>query len=283
MDAQRAAPYGRVLAATYGARRCRRNGGCAGACSSCRAPSCSATTAGSNGGSATTCSSAAPVSTALVRDASQHRDALRRARRQARSPSRAGGSRACSARRNGWPLGGARRRRLAGSSHCIVPAPRGRATELQLVVFALAIGPCGTARSAQVGLDLRSPAGTADRRLAPAWILALWALFATTLTCSSRWLKNSLLGPRCFGALGGPLSYWAGMRLGALQFAAPSPALVALSYRLGRDHAAADHCCAPLARLRSRADRMFGFVQLGVCRACAACGAILALAGSPGW
>jgi len=54
--------------------------------------------------------------------------------------------------------------------------------------------------------------------LAPYWILAMWALFATTLNVSMRWLQGKTGLAVLLGAIFGPLSYVAGQRLGALEF-----------------------------------------------------------------
>jgi hypothetical protein len=54
--------------------------------------------------------------------------------------------------------------------------------------------------------------------LAPFWILAMWALFATTLNVSMSWLKDKPAMAVLLGAVFGPLSYLAGQRLGALEF-----------------------------------------------------------------
>lgn len=54
--------------------------------------------------------------------------------------------------------------------------------------------------------------------LAPFWILAMWALFATTLNVSMSWLKGKAGLAVLLGAVFGPLSYMAGQRLGALEF-----------------------------------------------------------------
>ncbi len=54
--------------------------------------------------------------------------------------------------------------------------------------------------------------------LCPVWIPALWMGFASTLNHSMRWLHGRY-GLAClFGATGGPLSYYAGVSLGALTF-----------------------------------------------------------------
>lgn len=50
---------------------------------------------------------------------------------------------------------------------------------------------------------------------APYWMVVLWALFASTFDVSLRWLRERPALAALFGALGGPLAYWAGGRLGA--------------------------------------------------------------------
>lgn len=65
--------------------------------------------------------------------------------------------------------------------------------------------------------------------VAPVWMVALWALFATTLNVSLRWLREWPALGVLFGALGGPAAYYAGERLGALQFADPLPGLAAVA------------------------------------------------------
>jgi len=54
--------------------------------------------------------------------------------------------------------------------------------------------------------------------LAPHWMVALWVAFATTLNVSMRWLHGRWGLCAVFGALGGPISYYAGERLAALAF-----------------------------------------------------------------
>lgn len=65
--------------------------------------------------------------------------------------------------------------------------------------------------------------------LAPYWLVAMWALFATTLNVSMGWLRGRPLLAALFGAVGGPLSYWAGARLGAMELLQPTLALAALA------------------------------------------------------
>lgn len=73
------------------------------------------------------------------------------------------------------------------------------------------------------------PSGTLLAGTAPHWILALWALFATSLNVSMRWLKGRLLLAALMGAVCGPLSYWAAVRLGAVQFVHPAQVIIALA------------------------------------------------------
>lgn len=72
-------------------------------------------------------------------------------------------------------------------------------------------------------------AGMIGAGLAPYWILALWVLFASTLNVSMRWLRGRPVLALAMGALGGPLSYLAGARLGAVQFAQGPAPFVALA------------------------------------------------------
>jgi len=73
------------------------------------------------------------------------------------------------------------------------------------------------------------PAGVIVPGLAPHWMVALWLLFATTLNLSLGWLKRFPMLSVLFGAVGGPLAYYGGSRLGALSLVDPVSALVALS------------------------------------------------------
>ena len=65
--------------------------------------------------------------------------------------------------------------------------------------------------------------------LAPLWIVALWALFATTFNVSLRALRGHPAIAAALGAVGAPAAYYAGARLGALELVAPAPALAAIA------------------------------------------------------
>ncbi len=51
--------------------------------------------------------------------------------------------------------------------------------------------------------------------LIPMWVAALWLLFAATLTSSLAWLSGRPLLAAALGAVAGPLSFKAGVGLGA--------------------------------------------------------------------
>ncbi len=53
--------------------------------------------------------------------------------------------------------------------------------------------------------------------LAPGWILALWAGFATTLEPALSWLSTRLPVAALLGGALGPAAYYSGSRLGALE------------------------------------------------------------------
>ena len=103
------------------------------------------------------------------------------------------------------------------------PAP-----ELKLAAIAVVMGALWDSSLAMPGW-MAFTTGTLIDGMAPPWILAMWALFATTLNVSLDWLKGRWLIGALLGAVAGPLSYWAGVRLGAIVLVEQVPALVALS------------------------------------------------------
>jgi hypothetical protein len=67
--------------------------------------------------------------------------------------------------------------------------------------------------------------------LLPPWMMALWLIFCTTLNVSMRWLRSYPLVAIIFGAVGGPLAYWSGVKLDAMIWL--QPAYVAIALALG--------------------------------------------------
>jgi hypothetical protein len=64
--------------------------------------------------------------------------------------------------------------------------------------------------------------------LCPPWLLAIWFLFGSTLNVSLSALKGHPVVAGILGALGGPLAYWAGQRLGAVEFGESLPVTLAI-------------------------------------------------------
>jgi hypothetical protein len=110
--------------------------------------------------------------------------------------------------------------------------------ELQLIGLAAGIGllvDSTLAITGQVHFAAAWPEG-----FAPYWMLSLWIVFATTLNHSLRWLMSRPVAAALAGAVGGPLAYLAGAKLGALTMATPAitlpfiallwtPAMISLS------------------------------------------------------
>ena len=64
---------------------------------------------------------------------------------------------------------------------------------------------------------------------APIWLVAMWALFASTMNVSMAWLKKRWLLASVMGAVFGPLAFVAGEKLGAVIFLERWYALLALA------------------------------------------------------
>ena len=106
------------------------------------------------------------------------------------------------------------------------------AQEAKLIVLALLIGAFWDSVLVTLGW-IAYPVGTLVAGTAPHWILALWALFAIALNVSMRWLKQRLWLAVLLGAVCGPLSYWAAVRLGAVQFVEPVRIVIAIAMGWG--------------------------------------------------
>lgn len=102
------------------------------------------------------------------------------------------------------------------------------AREIGLVALALVTGAVFETLLVQAGL-LRFEGGAMLAGTAPVWMVALWANFATTLNVSLRALRSRLLAAALLGAIGAPLAYFGGQKLGAVQFLQPGSALVVIA------------------------------------------------------
>jgi hypothetical protein len=119
-------------------------------------------------------------------------------------------------------LGGANDRALAGTMVAgaviglhlfLVQQPR---KEALLIVLVAMIGLAWDSLLVALGL-LSYPTGNFAPGFAPYWIVAMWAVFATSLNLSLAWLEGRPWLAVLVGLVGGPLSYLAGERLGGVQ------------------------------------------------------------------
>ena len=100
--------------------------------------------------------------------------------------------------------------------------------EISIIVIAMLIGLLWDSLIVSAGW-ITYTSGMLSDFMAPYWIVLMWALFATTLNYSLSWMKSKLLLSAVFGAVAGPLAYYAGMKLGAVEFVNEVNALIALS------------------------------------------------------
>jgi hypothetical protein len=99
--------------------------------------------------------------------------------------------------------------------------------ELALVAAAAAIGALFETLLVQTGW-VHFNSGLLVEGAAPYWMIALWALFATTPNVSLRSLRAQPWLGALLGAIGGPAAYYAGARLGALEFPTVGAGLIAI-------------------------------------------------------
>lgn len=100
--------------------------------------------------------------------------------------------------------------------------------ELRIITVAMAIGLVWDSLIVSMGW-ITYQSGMIVNFMAPYWIVLMWALFATTLNFSMSWLKGKLLLAAIFGAIAGPLAYYAGVKLGAVEFNNAMYSLISLS------------------------------------------------------
>ncbi len=102
-------------------------------------------------------------------------------------------------------------------------APKNRhPTDLKLVFLSVFLGVLVDTMWVQFGLM-----DFTEKRpfpaLAPGWIIVLWVGFALTVNHSLKWLKAHPALPAVTGAIAAPLTYFAGIKLGAVEYTASVP------------------------------------------------------------
>lgn len=104
--------------------------------------------------------------------------------------------------------------------------------ELRLLALCAAIGivfDAGLLATSWVAF----PNGNWIPGLAPYWMMILWIFLGTTLNLSMAWMKGRHLLAFLLGAIGGPLAYLAGERLGGIELLNTTASMAALSVGWG--------------------------------------------------
>ena len=125
-----------------------------------------------------------------------------------------------------WPLLGTMVVLAVIAWHIIVSARP--VEEAKLVLAALAVGAAFETFCVQLG-QVTFASGQPEPYLAPYWMVAMWGLLAIALNVTMRWMKRRWLLAAVLGAIAGPMSYAAGVRLGAAAFIHATAAIVTLA------------------------------------------------------
>jgi hypothetical protein len=88
--------------------------------------------------------------------------------------------------------------------------------ELTLILIVASLGALADSVLAIFGVFIFTP--IAHILPIPLWLLALWVAFAATLNHSLSYLQQRPFIAAVVGAIGGPMSYFAGTQLGGIRF-----------------------------------------------------------------
>jgi len=102
------------------------------------------------------------------------------------------------------------------AAYQLVPKRR-HPSDLKLVFFAIILGGIIDTLWLQMGFISFNNQWPVNN-VSPVWMITLWVAFALTINHSLSWLKQHPLLPALMGLIGGPLSYLAGEKLGALNY-----------------------------------------------------------------
>ncbi|KAA9134199.1 DUF2878 domain-containing protein [Marinihelvus fidelis] len=115
---------------------------------------------------------------------------------------------------------------LIVTAHLVAASQRQR--ELRTLLAAVLIGTAWETGLLATGL-VAYPTAPGPGSLAPLWMIALWANFACTIHYSLAWIRQRPLLAAALGAVGGPLAFVAGEKLGAVVFTHPTAALAVIA------------------------------------------------------
>lgn len=101
-----------------------------------------------------------------------------------------------------------------------------RTADLRMIAFLLFLGMVADGTWYQLGFMELQDGGFP----LPPWLMVIWIALAITPHHSLAWMKGRPFVAMIFGGIGGPLAYWAGVKLDAAEFNYPVlPSLVFLS------------------------------------------------------
>jgi Protein of unknown function (DUF2878) len=95
-----------------------------------------------------------------------------------------------------------------------------RRRELAVIAMAGLAGIIVETTMVQSGLAVYAAEGPVPG-FAPAWLVGMWMAFGTMFNVSLNWMKSRLWLAVLFAAIGGPVSYYAGMKMGGMTIAEP--------------------------------------------------------------
>ena len=102
--------------------------------------------------------------------------------------------------------------------HLLLESNRRR--ELAIIAMAGLVGVIVETIMVQSGLAIYAASGPVPG-FAPAWLVGMWMAFATLFNVSLNWMKSRLWLAVVFAAIGGPVSYYVGMKMGGMTIAEP--------------------------------------------------------------
>lgn len=115
----------------------------------------------------------------------------------------------------GFPLVGAIGAAALVTLHLLLTDDR--KAEIQLILYLCLLGAVVDSLQQAAGLFTFKTSPRWPLWL-PLWVFVIWAQFATLFRFALHWLSGRYLLGAFLGALGGPLAYWGGIRLGAASF-----------------------------------------------------------------
>jgi hypothetical protein len=107
---------------------------------------------------------------------------------------------------------------LSAAVHVALAADRSR--ELALMMAAAVLGGIVDSVTVRLGV-LRFAAPLGPEGMAPVWVVGMWAQFAIVFRFCLAWMSGRYWSGALLGAVGGPLSFVAGARLGAVELLPP--------------------------------------------------------------